>query len=233
MSATSAPTSIVPSAPPSSSDEKAERKTAVPAPALRVMKSMSRGQRQIRLKLGYIGAITTSATGVINASVNVSTINTTSEFASIGSLFDEFFVHSMRVDYVPFNQFFGPCNLDAAPFISWSSGLIMGAPLYHGAAAYLSASDMVNNVDARPLNTGTPWTMTWKNNEKPDGGVVTSSSTSTPTATQSWCLTSLTSAGLYTGFLQFRTSLPFSAFTAAKTLGQTVISYDITFRAKA
>jgi hypothetical protein len=236
MSATTAPTSILPAAPPSASDEKVERKvTPATSLALKYMKSPhTRGRgRTLRCRLGFVGAITTSAAGVINAAVNVSTIGTTSEFASFAAIFDEFFVHSMRVEYVPFNQFIGPSNLDAAPFISWSSGLIVGAPLYHGAASYAAASDMVNNVDHKALNTGVPWTQEWVNNEKPDCGVSASATTSAPTPSQSWCLTSATSAALYTGFLQYRTALPFSAFTSAKTLGQTVVTFDVSFRAKA
>jgi hypothetical protein len=196
-----------------------------------MLKGMSRGARKLRVRLGFVGAITTSATGVINAAVNVSTLGTTSEFTSLATIFDECFVHSMHVEYVPFNQYIGPSNVDPVAYQSWSSGLIVGAPLYHGAAAYTAASDMVNNVDYKALNTGSHWTMDWKNNENTTTAV--SPSTSTPVATQSWCLTAASNIALYTGLLQFRTSLPFSSFTSSKTLGQTVVTFDVSFRAKA
>jgi hypothetical protein len=213
------------------SDRKKEVKEHAPRTLGTLKMLAGKRGRTYRTRLGYIGALTTGATGILNAAVNCSTLPTTSEFTAFASLFDEYFIHSFTVMYEPNNQFFGPCNLDAAPFNSWGSTLLMGAPLYHGAPAYSSASDMVNNVDHRTLHSGRPWTVKWVNNEKPTGGVVVTPTTSTPVATQSWCLMSGPASGLYTGTYQFRTSLPLP-FTSAKTLGQTVITFDVTFRAR-
>jgi hypothetical protein len=193
-----------------------------------VMAKMSRG-RVFRTRTGYIGAITTSAAGVINASINCSTLGTTTEFSAFQGIFDEFFIHSFTVKYEPNNQFFGPCNLDAAPFVSWSSTALIGAPVYHGAPSYASASDMINNVDNRVLHTGKPWSVRWNNNEDAKSTVLVSPSTSLPVASQGWCL--FTGVGLYTGFYQLRTSLALP-FTSAKTMGQTIISFDVSFRAR-
>lgn len=201
-------------------------------PTLKMFKMGGKAGRTYRTRLGYIGAITTNSTGAINAAVNCSTLNTTSEFSSIAGIFDEYFIHSFKVLYEPFNQFFGPAVVEPAPFTSWSSGLLIGAPLYHGAASYLSASSMINNIDFKTLHTGRRWTMVWTNNENPKSGVVVAASTSSSTPTQGWCPTTGTPSGFYTGALQFRTSLPLSNTTSI-TCGQTVIMFDVSFRVRA
>jgi hypothetical protein len=222
--ASAGPLALLP--PPSSSSSSTPRSLL-----MHPTTSLSTGKKLFRARLGYVGALTTSSVGVLNAAVNVSTLATISEFASYATLFDEFFVHNFLVRYEPNNQFFGPCNVDPAAFLSWSTTLIIAAPLYHGSGTYTAASDMVNNIGHRVLNTGRPWTMKWINNESPTSGVMVSASTSSVSPTQGWCLTNSASAGNYTGLLQFRTSLPLP-FTSAKTLGQTVIVFDVSFRAR-
>jgi hypothetical protein len=197
----------------------------------KLIPSKGRG-RYMRATLGYIGALTTSSSGVLNAAVNCSTVATTAEFASFSGIFDEFFIRSFTVKYEPNNQFLSPANIDPVVFQSWSSTLLVGAPLYHGAASYTSASAMVNNIDYKVLHSGRPWTTVWRNDENPNSGVLTATSTTSTTPTQGWCLTSGTASGFYTGLYQYRTSLPLP-FVASMTLGQTVITFDVLFRARA
>ena len=190
-----------------------------------------KGARTLRTRLGLAGSMTTSGTGAVNSSILNGSLAATTEFVAFAAVFDEFFIHDIHTKFVPFNQFMTnpSCSL---PSGLYATGMLIGAPLYHGAATYASASVMLNNPDAKVLSTASPFSMDWHNNESPKSTVATSSSTSSPVATQSWCLTSATSAALYAGALQFRTHTPL-ANVISTTIGDFAIVYDVSFRARA
>lgn len=212
----------------------ADEEVKLPTPALMPMNvraALMRGPRHYRTRIGLVGSMTTSGTGAINSTILNSSLGAVAEFVSFSALFDEFFIHGFTAEYKPFNQFM--TNPSASlPSALYASGLILGAPLYHGAATYSTATAMASNVDVRCLTTALPWKMSWKNNEDSKSTVSTSSSTSAPTATQSWALTSATSAALYQGLLQFRTNTPL-ANVVTTTVGDLLIRWDVEFRARA
>lgn len=178
--------------------------------------------------LGTTGVVTTGATGVVNTAVNNSSLASTPDFTSFAAVFDEFFIHSMTMFYQPLNQYMTQPSMS---FTAPASGIILVAPLYHGAAAYTTTASMANNVDLRTLHSAQSWTATWVNNESPKAGSLPSASTSAPIQTQAWQLTASSNAALYTGFLQLRNS---TAFTGAlsSTIGDSVVRWKVTFRAR-
>lgn len=208
--------------------EEKQSPTAAPSVSLQLSRLSTKGMRRIRTVLGYTGFLSTDATGRINSSATTATIATTAEFVSFASLFDEFFIHSFTVHYLPYNQ-----NM-TQPSMSYStpaSGMLLAAPIYHGAGLYTSANAMANSGQLSVLSTGKPWRCSWRNNESPTGGVSSSSSTSSPTASQSWCLTAASNAALYTGRLQF---LNQGLLTAAlsSSVGELIVRFDISFRVR-
>lgn len=193
--------------------------------------SLMRGSKSYRTTIGLAGALTTSGTGAINSTILCSSLAAVAEFVSFATLFDEFYIHSFRADYEPFNQnMTNPSS--SLPSGLYAGGLILGVPLYHGATSYASATLMASNTSVQVMNTGRPWSMTWRNNETPKSKVTVASSTSTATPCQSWCLTAATPAAAYTGSLQFRSNTNF-ANVLSTTLGDVLIRYDVSFRARA
>jgi hypothetical protein len=196
-----------------------------------VRSSLLRGGTHYRTRIGLVGSMTTSGTGAINSTITNASLAGVAEFVSFSAVFDEFFIHGFTAEYKPFNQFqTNPSS--SLPSALYASGMILGAPLYHGAASYASATAMASNIHVRCLSTASPFDITWKNNESSKSTVVTSSSTSAPTATQSWCLTSASSAALYQGLYQFRTNTVL-ANVISTTVGDFLIRWDVSFRARA
>jgi len=186
------------------------------------------GKRTMRTGLGYISTVITQSTGAINQTISVSGVASTSEFAACAALFDEFYVHSMTLTYEPLDQF---QDQPVASLASPSSSAIYGAPLYHGASTYTSASVMANNVGFRVLYSGRPWRMVWKNNESSKSTVASSSTTSTPLPCQGWCLTNSSAAVLYTGLIQLRNNTVLGT-ALSSTVGDLAVQYDVEFRAR-
>lgn len=198
-------------------------------PALRA--ALMKGSREYSTVIGLVGSMTTTAAGTINSQVQCATLATLAEFVSFAGLFDEFFITNFVCTYEPFNYFMtSPASNVTGP--NYASGLLLGVPLYHGATSYTSASAMACNVDVKCLSSATRWTMRWKNNESPKSTVSSSSTTSAPVPSQGWCLTSATSAALYSGALQFRNSQNFTN-VASSTIGDLMIRYHVIFRARA
>jgi len=193
--------------------------------------SLMKGSKHYRTAIGLTGSMTTAGTGAINSTITCGGLAATAEFVLFAGLFDEFFIHSFTAEYQPFNQFMTnpSCSMPSALY---ASGMILGAPLYHGATTYASALAMASNVDVKCLSTARPFRIVWKNNEDPKSKVSTSSTTSAPVATQSWALTSATSAALYSGVYQFRTNTNL-ANVISTTVGDFLIRYQVSFRARA
>lgn len=216
-------------------EEESDTSSVVTLPSLKVVPllraSLMSGARSYRTHIGLVGVITTAGTGAINSTIQNSSLAAVAEFVAFATVFDEFFIHGFSAEYKPFNQFQTNPSASLSSAL-YSSGPIYGAPLYHGAATYASATAMASNVDVKMLSTAFPWSMSWRNNEKSTSTVSTSASTSAPTATQSWALTSATSAALYQGLLQFRT-LTNLANILSTTVGEVLIKWDVTFRARA
>lgn len=165
------------------------------------------GNMHLRTELGTVAVLTTSAAGLVNTVFANTGLAAVAEFPSFALLFEEFFIHSMTLHYQPLNQF------QTQPLMSFAlpaTGLLVGVPLFHGGSSYTTTADMCANGQLAVMHSGVPWTMKWKNNESPVGGIVVSPATSSSTPTQSWCLTAATPAALYQGRLQIRNNFSFT-----------------------
>lgn len=184
---------------------------------------------EFRCNLARIVSVVTSGAGAINVTVQNTGVTASTEWTSISTVFDEFFIHSMSLKYIPINQFLSPTGVT---FTAPMTGSLFCVNNYHAAPVYTTASSLVNNITHKMVGSGTPWTYTWTNNEKASGGVVTNPSTSVPLATQSWCLTPTSNASLYLGHVQIMTANPLSGALTVP-IGEITIVWDITFRARA
>jgi hypothetical protein len=204
-----------------------EMKT-VPAEHRLMLSTLRSSQRRyFPIRIGYTSFLT-PASGIINSSAGVSSFPPLAEFVLLAGLFDEFYCKSFTVHFVPYNQF----QLQStSTFTNPSTGMLLGAPLYHGATTYTSASAMANSGGVKLLSTARPWSMTWHNNEDIKSKVTVNSSTTSPIPSQGWCLTSASSAVLYQGQLQFRNQGVIAA-AASATVGELLITGDFVFRVR-
>lgn len=207
-----------------------ERKeSSVPKSISNMLKNMKRDGRtmSIRLQMSTIQNLTSSGASILNSLYLVNAITTKVDFTAIASLFDEFFVHSVTYRYCPHNKY------NVTPGATWGTNQstpLYVAPLHHGAPSYSSADALVDNAHSKQVNSCEEWYFRWTNVEKATSTVLTSSSTSAPLPTQSWCLTSASAAALYTGFTQVRANATFGY--ASATIGELVGCWDMTFRAR-
>jgi len=174
--------------------------------------------------------------------LQVSTVGSSSEFASLSAIFDEFFVHRVSLHYRPVNKY--SANTTASSSAAGSPGQIntLGAVLYnlqHNQVDYADNSSLCTNGMASWgsswVNLGDNFTHDWHNVEKfswdtPLGDQTTSHST------QSWCNINNTSD--YGGILGFGTPDPSGASAGIGTLleggifGHVMIEYVVSFRAR-
>jgi len=225
---------------PSSSSERKEEKKEVstcstsillvpPPVGMRELLRKSGMSKEWPFRLGTVLQLATASTGAINATVNASTGTLVSEFAQLLYLFDEFFITSFEMRYIPYNQFIaGSAESLSTP----SRGSLVLAQLHHGSPTYGSTSAMLANITCKIVSSSEPWRYEWVNVEKRSSTVSTSSTTSTPLPTQSWCLTNSTAAALYTGLVQVRNA---SNFTGAlsSNVGDIYVFFNMRFRARA
>jgi hypothetical protein len=158
---------------------------------------------------------------------NCSTINGIPEFANFVTIYDEFFILSMSVHYVPYGQFIGAPAMTSAVI---SSTQLYAVSLYHGTSAYTTAApaqSMLNNSTLSLLNSGVPFTYVWVNNEDPSSDVAAIGSA----ASQNWLLT--TNATSYVGTVQIQGASTIGSTVASQTIGAAAVVYDVVFRARA
>jgi hypothetical protein len=179
-----------------------------------------------------LGFVTTTSTGQINVQSNVSTIGAIPEFTSFTNIFDEFFVHSMTLTFEPVGQYIGAQTFSSATQIV--STQLYWVSLFHGTSAYSAASPanaMLNNVTVKLSNSGRPFRYRWTNNEDPNCGVSTVSTTSSPPPTQSWCLTQ--NASVYAGLVQIQAYSGVGPTSGNVLFGMAAVHWDVSFRARA
>lgn len=167
--------------------------------------------------------------GFINSTLNVDQVSAISRFTSMATLFDEFFVRSMKVSYVAMSRY---SVLPGGTTGTQNTSLpLCVVSLHHGSSPYSTLSDAANNGYCRFCSTGDPWLYTWTNVEDPSAGVAPVSTTSSPPPTQGWCL--VQNASVYTGYVQIIspqsvvTGLPGSVY-----VGTLKVDWDILFRCK-
>jgi len=180
-----------------------------------------------------------------STSFKISNVGSSSEFSSFGSIFDEFFIHSVDFKYKPVNRY--SANSTGNAVLATAAGApgfvnTCGASvtcLQHNQPAYSDASSdwIASSVaaGARYVDMGTPWIVTWKNNEKfswdgPQGDQTT------VTNTQAWC--NLANSAEYGGLIQLATPLASGAaagigdLTEGGVFGHVLAHYHVSFRAR-
>jgi hypothetical protein len=188
-----------------------------------------------RFRIGTALNMSSSVAGVINSSISAATVATTGDFASLASIFEEFFVESFHVSWRPVGQYVtGPLGTTiSSPTTNVSSLPIGVANLHHGAPAYTTLVAMVNNGSYDYHQTDTPFDHTWKNVEVPSSEVVVNP-TGSAVACQGWCLTTSTPASAYTGFLQIlsQPALGNPVLPVSAVLGTFTCQYNVLFRCR-
>jgi hypothetical protein len=216
-----------------SSEVKKEEKFEYPRSLMaRAMHASGRFQ-QYRCRLGLVTPLNSTVTsGAVNQLVVCYAVGTLTEFSSgFAILFDEFFIHSMRIRYQPRARY-APQYLGTAALAGPSSVGVVVASLFHGAATYGTPGAAVDNATHTIGHTGDPWEHVWKNNESPKSTVVVNGSSGSTTPSQGWCLTAATPTASYTGQVQI-IGMANTAYVVASLLGDLVVDYDVSFRNRA
>jgi len=243
-------------------DEKEPNATGVVAPARLSLKTLLQSKSSSgSMKLKDLHTTLYCSYGV-NISVNsaaakylqfigggtglfVNSIVNSTEWASLGSIFDEFFVHEMELSYIPVNKY--SANTIANQGVSAAAGQpgfvnTIGANIFglqHNQPLYADSSSVwfVSSIatDSRWVNLGDSFKFTWKNYEKfswsgPEGD------TSTAAMTQSWL--NLANVAKYGGYVSIATpeasgaAAGLGALTENGVFGHCLVRYKVSFRAR-
>jgi len=181
---------------------------------------------------------------VINglADYGISNVSNSAEWASLGAIFDEFFVHSMTLNYHPINKY--SASTTASTTAAGSPGFIntLGCVIYglqHNQQVYTDSSTCataaMSSALSRWVNLGDSFRFKWKNVERfdPDG---TLGDQTTADSTQAWC--SMNAAPKYGGTVGFATfdasgaSAGIGALLENGQFGQAMLQWDISFRVR-
>jgi hypothetical protein len=182
--------------------------------------------REYNFHLRTVLAVSSSATGTVNASIQNATLASNTEFASLSSLFNEFFVVGFDCHYEPNSMYNYPLTGTSATTVS---SLPLGcSDLQHAAPFYTSQTAMAENHRFQLSNSGRPFDYSWRNSEKP------SSTVAVPLAsgqvTQSWA--QVTDVASYTGTIQFISQSAPPALPASQVLGVFAVSWNLLFRVR-
>jgi hypothetical protein len=162
-------------------------------------------------------------------------ISSSSEWTSFNVIFEEFFIHSMKLHYIPNNQFLAG-YLDATS-THWNSGMFSLAGYQHDQPTPtdgLSNFYLFQNAGQHKLaNTGLRFVFLWRNVEKfakdgPAGDATTAANT------QSWLnFANVSNVGGYiVGCLPVATNAAAGPSTVAVNglLGYFTVEWDVSFR---
>jgi len=231
--------------PAPSLETKGERKDAPRELYAPLLRAIFPGDIRLRLKLHYGILIASNSAsskyflfmgGAATLTV-ASVVSSGSEFTSLSNVFDECFVHSVKIQFQPHNvSSNGGFNSGSAFNVNTAAATIFG--LQHNSAQYADGSSLWINACAGPhrvVNLGKPFTFTWHNIEKFDPHGPMGDQT-TGGSTQSWLEMSNVSAkqGGTIGM-----GSPIVTGTAANNVyglnmqfGYAVCSSDVSFRAR-
>jgi hypothetical protein len=199
--------------------------TALSTELLTTMRGLF-GDQPYRVKLKSAFTMSSSGSGIVNSALFTSGIASLSQFSSFATIFDEFFVHSVTMKWIPASRYTGPIG-----FISSTQTTVANIPLgiaklQHSQAAYTTLISMANNAGFEYRSSGDPWTISWKNLEKSNTPTVIAVTGQT-LPFQGWGPCS--NVANVTGGIQFLGNttpvLPNSA-----VLGSFVAVYDTSFR---
>jgi len=172
-----------------------------------------------------------------------SSVSSAAEFTTLDVLFDEFFIHSVRIHYIPHNR--GSSNTSASSSSSGSPGDLntcaaICSCLYHNAAPYGDTSGAFANMSVarthKLVDLGTRFNFHCPNIERfdPSGPI---GDQSTATSTMGWC--QISAVAKYGGTIQISTPVATANAAATNTIlaggvfGDTLVEFDISWRARA
>lgn len=202
-----------------------------------LIKAMFKADHPYRTKLGVMSSLNTSGAGVLNTTFLVSGVSSVGEWGSIDALFDECFVHSMRLIYTPRNTLgYGssPAGVAAINTVTSNSALVTSVglimvSLFNSSSTYSTAAGMLSNpTRAIHLSTKT-WRYVWKNNVRfdPHGEAI---------GTANWNgWAPITSVSAFGGQVQIRAmnDVTCGDGTHLHTFGDYAVLYDVSFRSRA
>jgi len=169
-------------------------------------------------------------------------VSSAAEWTAIDAVFDEFFIRSVTLKYMPRNKYSAQSTASASATGSPGDVNTCAATvvfLHHNAAPYGDTSSTwtaaCNAQQHKLVNLGDNWSFTARNPEKFsfDGPLGDQSSV----ATMGWC--NIAQSGHYGGFFQLATPLASGASAGIGALleggvfGDFIIVYDVAFRARA
>jgi hypothetical protein len=181
------------------------------------------GGRVIPFRLSTALNMSSSAAGIVNSTINMSVVQSSTDFSAFASIFQEFFVVRCNVKWMPNSRYQYP--LGGSSTLSNANLPVGCAQLQHAATVYSSLSSLLNNYGAQLNSTGDPFHYAWVNVEDPKSKVETTTS-----GTQSWCDTS--SGQLYTGALQFLSQSAPPALPVSQVLGTFQADFHLLFRVR-
>jgi len=212
------------------------------APALKLLKGiLFKADTPYRTRLAYSSTLATTSGGALAIAVDVSSVNSVNQWSSLDVLFDQVFIHAMTVRYMPRNVVGGGWGSSGGANATTTAptggtnaaiqntALIMAA-IFGSNSAYSSASAMVNNPNKKIAHSAHAFSYAWRNNVRFDPRGY-SLALSTP-AWQGWI--DIGNVTDYGGLVQIRSfnDVLMGSTTAIQTLGDLLISFDISFRAR-
>lgn len=187
-----------------------------------VFKNMFRG-KVYPFRLSTALNMSSSAAGIVNSTINMQVVQSSTDFSAFSAIFQEFFITRCDVKWVPNSRYQYPIGGTSS---LTNANLPIGcAQLHHTATVYSSLSSLLNNFGAALNSTGDPFHYSWVNVETPESKVETITTT-----TQGWCDT--TSGQVYTGAMQFLSQSPPPALPASQVLGTFQTNFHCLFRVR-
>jgi len=174
-------------------------------------------------------SMSSNGSGYVNSVLNVATVSSSSDFSSLASVFGEFFVHSLKLTWMPQSIYSGPIGFVNTTLTQASNLPIVVSSSQHGTPAYSTATDALNNGKSRYESTGVRFAYTWKNVETHKVMTMVSPLATSAVSTQGWCRSDSTSAGAYTGHVQFLSGTT-SGLPASAALGSFACEWLVFFR---
>lgn len=166
----------------------------------------------------------------------INSVSGTTEWGSFNSLFDEFFVHSVKFYYEPVNSK-GGALVDGSTINNMQNCMLVYASYQHNQGSPVDSStacQLFATASQRKItNTGSPHKFMWKNIDKfdPNGPL---GDQSTSSSTQTWCNASF--ANKYGGDVYVATPFPSGAAAGIGTwleniiIGTWIVEFDVSWR---
>lgn len=209
--------------------------------ALALAKSLFKADTPFRTRVSLVGQVATDSSGGLNFQKAVNSLASVQEWGSLDVLFDECFVHSMTMHFMPYNRWFsqlpgGSCAATAvvattaSTAVTSSLGMIIiclfGVPAY-----FTSNAGMLNSPSRRLVHSSSGFKYAWRNHVRFDPHGETLS----PPSGYGWTgWTQVSNVGTIGGAIQMRAlnDNPFGSASAVLNLGSYVMDFDVSFRVR-